>query len=144
MMVRRSAATVVAPLALLAEVGDDADADQPDDHREKEERQRQHRVEEEGEDEQQADDDRLAEVDRQPAVQGVVQRLDVPGEEADGLAGPQGADGQRAQAEGVVVDGPPQPGGRLDGGAGGHFAVEHDEDHPHQPRTRAMRVSPTR
>ena len=93
---------------LLADVHGHLSADQPDQQREEQERQRQPEVDRQREGQQQGELHRLAEDDGQPGVQGVVDRLDVAGEDTGAFARPQGAEGQRAQAEGVMVDGPAQ------------------------------------
>ena len=94
--------------AMAAEVGRHLPADQPDQDGEHQERQRQPELDRQGEGEQQSELDRVAEVDGQAGEQGVVDRLDVAREDADGLGWPQRAEGQRAQPEGVVIDGAAQ------------------------------------
>ncbi len=130
MIVRRSAATAVSAFALLAEIGDDANPEQPDHQGEKQERQRQDRVEEDREQQEQADHERLAEIDRQSVVKRVVDGFDVASEKTDRLAGAQRANGERPQPEGVVINRPPQPSRCLDGGTRGHLALEYDQEHP--------------
>ena len=106
--------------ALLAKDGRHLSADEPDQHGEEQERQGQPEIDQHGEEQEQAELDRLAEVDGQPGEQAIVDRFEMARGDVDGLGGTQGAKGEGAQAEGVMIDPAPQLRDGLDDRPGRH------------------------